>query len=192
MSDFTSEERDSSAPRSAAAAAVDRRTVLRGVAVGGAGIATALVSGCGSSTPSGAAGAPGARSSRVRGGAASSGNRGGGGPGGRTGGGTSGEGNAGAGTPTVLGGTSDVPVGSGAVFPAQQVVVTQPSRGTFKGFSGICTHLGCPLSDVTATINCNCHGSAFSITDGSVVNGPATRPLPGVAVKVDGSNVVLG
>ena len=26
-------------------------------------------------------------------------------------------------------------------------------------------------------IDCNCHGSKFSITDGSVLGGPATKPL---------------
>ncbi|HET9650334.1 MAG TPA: Rieske (2Fe-2S) protein, partial [Microlunatus sp.] len=45
-------------------------------------------------------------------------------------------------------------------------------------FSKICTHAGCPVSDVTDTIDCLCHGSRFSITDGSVVNGPASQPLP--------------
>jgi Rieske Fe-S protein len=58
-----------------------------------------------------------------------------------------------------------------------------------KAFSSICTHAGCPVAEVTDTINCNCHGSKFSITDGSVVNGPATKPLPARTVTVTGDSV---
>ena len=55
-------------------------------------------------------------------------------------------------------------------------MVTQPEAGEFKGFTNICTHRPCPVAAVTETIDCNCHGSRYSITDGSVVNGPATNP----------------
>jgi Rieske Fe-S protein len=40
------------------------------------------------------------------------------------------------------------------------------------------------------TINCPCHGSKFSITNGSVVTGPATAPLAAVGIKVKGSSIV--
>ena len=63
-------------------------------------------------------------------------------------------------------------------------MITQPTAGEFKAFSSICTHAACPVADVTDTINCNCHGSKFSITDGSVVNGPAVTPLPARTVTV--------
>ena len=47
----------------------------------------------------------------------------------------------------------------------------------------MCTHRGCLVATVAdGTINCTCHGSKFSIDDGSVVNGPATSPLGTVAV----------
>jgi Rieske Fe-S protein len=42
------------------------------------------------------------------------------------------------------------------------------------------------------TIDCPCHGSKFSIKDGSVVKGPATAPLALVAIKVDGTSIVQG
>jgi Rieske Fe-S protein len=87
--------------------------------------------------------------------------------------------------------TADIPEGSGAIFADEGVVVTQPVAGEFKGFSNICTHQGCPLAAVTDTINCNCHGSMFSIEDGSVAQGPAEKPLAEVAITVDGDSISL-
>lgn len=88
--------------------------------------------------------------------------------------------------------TADVPVGGGTIIDADKVVVTQPAEGDFKAFSSICTHQGCPVSSVSdGTINCTCHGSKFSIEDGSVVQGPATRALDGVDITVDGDSITL-
>ena len=85
--------------------------------------------------------------------------------------------------------TADIPVGGGKIFADAEAVVTQPTAGQFKAFTSICTHQQCPVADVTDTINCNCHGSKFSITDGSVVNGPAVTPLPARTVTVSGDSV---
>jgi Rieske Fe-S protein len=83
----------------------------------------------------------------------------------------------------VLAQLSDIPVGGGKILANQGVVLTQPTAGTVKGFSPICTHQGCTVSTVSGgTINCPCHGSRYSITDGSVQAGPAPRSLPSVAV----------
>ena len=70
-------------------------------------------------------------------------------------------------------------------------MITQPTAGEFKAFSSICTHQNCPVADVTDTINCTCHGSKFSIADGSVVNPPATNPLGARNVTVDGDNLTV-
>ena len=87
--------------------------------------------------------------------------------------------------------TADVPVGSGVILADAEVVVTQPTAGTFKAFSSTCTHNHCQLSGFTGDrITCPCHGSTFSITDGSPNGGPAPSPLPEVAIKVVGSDVV--
>jgi Rieske Fe-S protein len=87
---------------------------------------------------------------------------------------------------------SDIPVGGGKIFGDHGVVVTQPKAGEFKGFSNICTHQFCPVASVKdGTINCNCHGSRFSIEDGSVKNPPATRPLPAKEIKVEGDKITL-
>ena len=91
-----------------------------------------------------------------------------------------------------LGSTSDIPVGGGAVFESQEVVVTQPTPGNFKAFSATCTHTGCMVNKVASgTINCPCHGSKYAIADGSVVNGPAKKALAERQITVSGNTIQL-
>ncbi|MDT0485735.1 MULTISPECIES: Rieske (2Fe-2S) protein [Streptomyces] len=93
---------------------------------------------------------------------------------------------------TELAKTSEIPVGGGKIFKDEKVVVTQPKEGEFKAFSDICTHQGCQVTSVSdGTINCPCHGSKFNITDGSVANPPANKPLPEKQIKVSGDSIQL-
>jgi Rieske Fe-S protein len=99
----------------------------------------------------------------------------------------------------VLAATSDVEVGGGIILGDQGVVLTQPSSGEFKGFSATCTHQGCTVSSISdGTINCPCHGSRFSIEDGSVVQAASgltadtQAPLPEVPISVDGDSILAG
>jgi Rieske Fe-S protein len=86
--------------------------------------------------------------------------------------------------------TADIPVGGGTIFAEAQTVITQPTAGEFKAFTSICTHQQCPVAEVAGgTINCKCHGSKYSITDGSVVNPPAPSPLAAKKVTVEGDTV---
>jgi Rieske Fe-S protein len=90
----------------------------------------------------------------------------------------------------VLATTAEIPVGGGKILAAKKIVITQPRAGSFDAFTAICTHLGCTVNTVAdGTIDCPCHGSKFSISDGSVVNGPATRPLARISIKVQGNSI---
>ena len=92
--------------------------------------------------------------------------------------------------PKQLAKTADVPVGSGVIV--DDIVITQPTAGTFTGLSSVCTHAGCNVSEVVdGVIVCPCHGSKFNL-DGTVAKGPATKPLAAKPVAVQGDSIVAG
>jgi len=92
----------------------------------------------------------------------------------------------------VLGRTVDIPLGGGVIFTDAKVVVTQPAKGVFKAFSAICTHVGCLCNQVAdGTIDCPCHGSKFTITDGAVVAGPAPTALATAPITVKDGKILL-
>ena len=93
----------------------------------------------------------------------------------------------------VLGPVDQVAVGSGVVNDGPKVVVTQPAQGDVRGFTAVCPHQGCLVSEVTNNeILCPCHGSLFSAEDGAVLVGPATTGLAPVDVSVVDDQVILG
>lgn len=61
-------------------------------------------------------------------------------------------------------------------FDNASVLVARTSDTSFIALSAICTHAGCTVRFATTQISCPCHGSLFSL-DGTVLRGPATRPL---------------
>jgi Rieske Fe-S protein len=143
------------------AGAPTRRAVVAGV--GAAGLAAALAA-CGDSNASAGAYSPAAPP----------------------------QGGGDQGAEAALAKTTEIPVGGGKIFADKKVVVCQPEAGSFKAFSAICTHQGCAVNEIAGgTINCPCHGSKFSIKDGSVAGGPATRPLPAANITVEGDSVAL-
>ena len=89
-----------------------------------------------------------------------------------------------------LASASTVPVGGCFVNADAKVVVTQPTVGDFKAFSAVCTHQGCLVeSSSEGEIPCPCHGSRFSLEDGSALSGPATAALAAVEITVDGDSI---
>lgn len=92
---------------------------------------------------------------------------------------------------TPLAATSDVPVGSGALFEIDEYVVTQPKANTFIGFTSLCTHEQCPVDvfDTPGEMACSCHSTIFDLTTGAVKSGPARKPLPKKPILVEGGQI---
>jgi len=74
----------------------------------------------------------------------------------------------------------DLAPGEGAVIPVggRHVAVHRDENGELRALSARCTHMGCLVSFNRAegAWECPCHGSRFA-PDGSVLQGPAVRPL---------------
>jgi nitrite reductase/ring-hydroxylating ferredoxin subunit len=148
-----------------------RRTVV--AAVGAAGLTVALTA-CGSQDE---ASGPSTEQSAAGGGATNEG-----------GGSSAGAGAGGA----ALAKTAEIPEGGGKIFKDEKVVVSQPAAGEYKAFSTICTHQKCPMVDLKDDIiSCACHGSRFSVLDGSVKKGPAVEPLEAKQISVKGDSITL-
>jgi Rieske Fe-S protein len=79
-----------------------------------------------------------------------------------------------------VGSVDDIAAGTGAVIRigTRQCAVYRDDTGALHALSARCTHLGCIVhfNDAERTWDCPCHGSRFGV-DGSVVQGPANRPL---------------
>jgi len=95
-------------------------------------------------------------------------------------------------SPAPLTTKSKIPVGGAVSYGADGVIVAQPTAGKFVGFSAICTHQECVLTNIKGDrIKCGCHQSEFSAKDGRVLNGPANRSLPKVDLKIEGENISI-
>ena len=93
-------------------------------------------------------------------------------------------------TEAALGDVADIKVGSGVIYSKEKLVVTQPTQGEYKAFSAVCTHQGCIVAAVSeGQITCPCHGSAFSVKDGSVLQGPATTALAEAKITLTGGKI---
>ncbi len=59
-------------------------------------------------------------------------------------------------------------------------------------YSGLCTHMGCPVSydPATRVFMCPCHYSHFdAAADAMLISGPATQHLPRVVLEVQGQDI---
>jgi Rieske Fe-S protein len=86
---------------------------------------------------------------------------------------------------------ADVPVGgcARAKVHGQPVMVSQKTAGVVTAFSAICTHMGCTVNPAGTEFHCPCHGSKYDAFTGAVIQGPAPRALPSIAVDVVGGEV---
>ncbi|MGW7348469.1 FAD-dependent oxidoreductase [Streptomyces sp. NPDC054854] len=83
-------------------------------------------------------------------------------------------------SPSHVDNIEEIQPGSGAVVrvAGHRCAVYRDAQGAAHSVSARCTHLGCIVhfNDAERAWECPCHGSRFA-TDGTVLQGPATRPL---------------
>jgi nitrite reductase/ring-hydroxylating ferredoxin subunit len=90
----------------------------------------------------------------------------------------------------------EIPVDGVKLFeypgPEDQCILVRTSEDRYVAFSQKCTHLSCAVyySPAHHRIECPCHEGYFSIEDGSVLQGPPTRPLPRVVLERRGADLV--
>jgi 3-phenylpropionate/trans-cinnamate dioxygenase ferredoxin component len=66
------------------------------------------------------------------------------------------------------------------VFVDGDAVLLARVDGRWAAVAGDCTHDECPLVDgevIDGAVHCMCHGAAFDLTSGEVVEPPATEAL---------------
>lgn len=64
-------------------------------------------------------------------------------------------------------------------------IVYREGDGPIRAYAARCTHLGCRIDRIAGDeIVCPCHGSRFR-PDGTVVTGPATKPLVALRIEPD-------
>jgi len=88
-----------------------------------------------------------------------------------------------------LGDASNYPVGSRNVIADFPAVIIHTDSG-FTAISLVCTHLGCTVEPKVDGFACPCHGSLYS-KNGSVVRGPATKPLRSLKIEPNKSGHLI-
>jgi len=72
------------------------------------------------------------------------------------------------------------------------IVIVRISESQFTAFTAQCTHWGAEIGlPENGIFHCPFHGSQFSTKDGSVVEGPASHPLPQFKIIFNESNQEL-
>lgn len=87
-----------------------------------------------------------------------------------------------------VGDSTEVPEGEAKAFDVSGAeIAVARIEGQVYAFSDICTHRHCNLSmggEIEGTtIQCECHGSMFSMETGEVIEGPATEPIQTFGVR---------
>lgn len=90
----------------------------------------------------------------------------------------------------------EIPVGGVKLFQypreGEQCILVRVDNDAYAAYSQKCTHLSCSVfySRESNDLVCPCHEGHFSIRDGSVLQGPPTRPLPAVKLERRGEQLV--
>lgn len=89
----------------------------------------------------------------------------------------------------------EIPVGGVKLFnyPSEhdECILIRRAPDQFMAYSRKCTHLTCPVfyAQQNDRLECPCHEGYFDIEDGSVLQGPPTRPLPRILVEIRGNQL---
>ena len=92
-----------------------------------------------------------------------------------------------ASTKVKAGKASDVSVKGARAYTlnGKYIIVTQPKAGTYKAFSGVCTHQVANIDSLNGTnLVCRRHGGYFDTTTGAATRGPVSRGLTKYTVTV--------
>lgn len=84
---------------------------------------------------------------------------------------------------------NDIPVHGALVYKETRVAVIRDAEEIYA-LDLVCTHLGCTAAVTPREIICPCHGSVFD-RQGSVIRGPADRPLARHEVENHGDRIVV-
>lgn len=90
----------------------------------------------------------------------------------------------------------EVAVGGVKLFlyptPKDQCILVRTGAEEYVAYSQKCTHLSCAVyySAQHGRLECPCHNGAFSVRDGSVLQGPPPRPLSRVVLERRGNELV--
>ena len=78
-----------------------------------------------------------------------------------------------------IGKPADFAYGQPAFLADEKIYVFREQDKGFSVASAVCTHLGCTVAYFQSDnhFHCPCHGSVFA-ANGTVVHGPAPKPLP--------------
>jgi Rieske Fe-S protein len=97
---------------------------------------------------------------------------------------------------SVVAKAGEIPVGGVKLFqypkPGEQCILIRTAEDAYVAYSQKCTHLSCAVfySRAHDRLECPCHEGYFSVKDGSVLQGPPTRPLPNVILERSGEELI--
>lgn len=90
--------------------------------------------------------------------------------------------------------TSDISQNQGKTdfINNKPVAVYKDENGNLTVLENVCTHAGCQTNwnPDSKTWDCPCHNSIFQ-KDGTVVQGPAIKPLPRIPYKIENDEIIL-
>ncbi len=99
-------------------------------------------------------------------------------------------------TPRAVARADQIPIGGVHLFqypsPQDQCIMVRTAEDTYVAYSQKCTHLSCAVyySREHRRLECPCHEGYFSVDNGSVLQGPPSRPLPRVVLERRGQDLV--